>query len=129
MDTITFPGLNLQMNISKIAFSINNIDIYWYAILMVSSFIIALLIYKIRDGKYGIKFSDMLDLCVFGIPIAIISARLYYIIFNLDYYISNPVQVFNLRNGGLAIYGGIIRWNSYMLHFLQKKKNTYIRFI
>ena len=59
-------------------------------------------------GKYGIKFADIIDLCIFLIPISIICARLYYVLFEINYYIKEPLQIFNLRNGGLAIYGGII---------------------
>lgn len=108
MNPITFPILNLELNISPIAFTIFGIEIYWYAIIMVSSFIIAILIFKLRDGKYGIKYSDILDLVIYLIPISIISARLYYVLFNLQDYILYPLQILNFRTGGLAIYGGII---------------------
>lgn len=108
MNKISFPGLNLNLQISKTAFSIGNINVYWYAILMVSAFIIALIILKIKDGKFGIKFSDIFDLSIYVIPISIISARIYYILFNIEYYIHNPYNIFDLRSGGLAIYGGII---------------------
>ena len=108
MDKVTFPGLGLEFNIKQIAFSIGNFSIYWYAILMMSAFLVAIIIAKNKDGKYDIKFSDCLDLCIFIIPVTIIFARLYYVIFNLEYYISNPIEIFNLRNGGLAIYGGLI---------------------
>lgn len=108
MNTITFPLFNLKLQISRIAFSIGNINIYWYAILIVLAFIIALIIFKIRDGKFGIKFLDIIDLAIYVIPISIISARIYYVLFNLNEYINNPIQIFNFRNGGLAIYGGVI---------------------
>lgn len=108
MNIIKFPGLNLKLQISSIAFSIGNIDIYWYAILMMSAFVISLIIYKIKDGKYSIKFDDILSLAVIVIPVSIICARIYYVLFKLDYYMQNPMQIFNLRSGGLAIYGGII---------------------
>ena len=49
MNNISFPELNLEINISKIAFSIGTIDIYWYAILIVSAIIIALTIFKIKN--------------------------------------------------------------------------------
>ena len=108
MNQITFPLINLKLQISRIAFSIGSIDIYWYAILIICAFAISLIILKIKDGKFGIKFSYILDLFLYLIPISIISARIYYILFNLDYYINYPDQIFNLRSGGLAIYGGII---------------------
>ena len=122
MNTITFPGLNLKFNISRIAFSVNNIYIYWYAILMVSAFVIALTIYKVNDGKLGIKFSDILDLSIYVIPISIISARIYYVIFNIKQYIQSPVEIFDLRNGGLAIYGGIIGGIITCYIFCKKRK-------
>ena len=108
MNEVTFPLINLKLQLSRIAFSIGNVDIYWYAILMMSAFIIALIIFKLKDGKYEIKFSDILDLSIYVIPISIISARIYYVLFNLNYYIVNPIQILNLKAGGLAIYGGII---------------------
>lgn len=122
MNVVTFPGLNLQFNINRIALSIGDISIYWYAILMTSAFAISLLIYKLKDGKFEIKFSDILDLALLVIPISIVSARLYYILFNLEYYVANPTQMFNLRSGGLAIYGGIIGGALTCYIFCKKRK-------
>lgn len=122
MNIVTFPMLNLKLQISRIAFSIGNIDIYWYAILMMSAFIIALITFKIKDERFGIKFNNILDLSILVIPISIISARLYYITFNAKYYIENPMQIFNLRSGGLAIYGGIIGGLITCYIYCKKKK-------
>lgn len=122
MNVITFPGLNLQFNINRVALSIGGISIYWYAILMTSAFAISLLIYKLKNGKFEIKFSDILDLALLVIPISIVSARLYYILFNLEYYVANPTQIFNLRSGGLAIYGGIIGGAVTCYIFCKKRK-------
>lgn len=122
MNTITFPLLNLKLELSRTAFSIGNIDIYWYAILMMSAFAISLVIFKIKDGTFNIKFSDILDLSLYVIPISIISARIYYILFNLEYYINYPMQMFNLKAGGLAIYGGIIGGAITCYIFCKKRK-------
>lgn len=108
MREITFPGIGISFNIDSIAISICGIDIYWYAIFIVAAFIIALLLLKRDDGKYNIKFEDVLEVLVIGIPIAFICARLYFVLFKLEDYIHNPLEIFNIRNGGLAIYGGII---------------------
>lgn len=122
MNKIIFPLLKLELNISPIAFTIFGIDIYWYAILIVSAFIIAMLIFKIRDNKYGIKYNDITDLAIYLIPISIISARIYYVIFNLSYYLASPKQILNFRTGGLAIYGGIIGGAITCLIFCKKRK-------
>ncbi len=122
MNTITFPGLNLEFNISKVAFKVFGIDIYWYAILTVTAMILALIIFKKRDGLYNIRFNNIIDLSVYVIPIAIICARLYYIIFNFEYYVQNTKEILNVRNGGLAIYGAIIGGAITCFVFCKKRK-------
>lgn len=122
MNLITFPGLNLEFNISKFAFKIFGIEIYWYAILIVLAMGLALIIFKKRDGLYKIKFSDILDLSLYLIPISIICARLYYIFFNLGYYLQNPIEVFNIRSGGIAIYGAVIGGMITCFIFCKKRK-------
>lgn len=91
-----------------IAFNIFGIDIYWYAVIITMAFIIGLIILKINEGKYNIKFDDCLDIFIITFPVSIIGARLYYILFNLQYYFENPSEILNIRGGGMAIYGGII---------------------
>ena len=77
---------------------------------------------KKDDGKYNIKFDDVLLLVVFMLPIAIICARVYFVIFKFDYYAQNPIEIFNIRNGGLAIYGGIIGAIITIIVYCKKKK-------
>ena len=122
MNQITFPGLGLQLTISKTAFSILGTNIAWYAVLIVSAFLIAILIYKKQDGLYSIKFQEVLNLSIYVIPIAIISARIYYVLFNLEYFMQNPTQILNIKQGGLAIYGGIIG-GAGTCYIYAKKKN------
>ena len=89
---------------------------------MVGAMFIAICMFKKRDGLYNIKFSEILDLLIYLIPISLISARLYYIVFNLEYYILNPSQILNTRNGGMAIYGGIIGGAITCFVFCKKRK-------
>jgi phosphatidylglycerol:prolipoprotein diacylglycerol transferase len=108
MNKITFPGFGMKFEINSIAINLFGIDIYWYAIFIVLAFAIGIAFCKKDDGKYNIKFEDILNILIFLIPISIICARLYFVLFKLDYYAKNPLEIFNIRNGGLAIYGGII---------------------
>lgn len=103
MRVVNFEGIGINLNISNFFLKIGNVEIYWYAVCIVLAMTIAILLLKKDDGKYNIKFEDVLILLVFLIPISIIFARLYFVIFKLDYYINNPLQIFNIRNGGLAI--------------------------
>ena len=122
MNIITFPLFNLKMEIPKVAFELFGIKIYWYAIIIVSAIIIALFVAKKNEKKFGVDFSTILDLMIYLIPISIICARLYYVLFNLDNYITNPQQILNLRAGGLAIYGGIIGGVITCYVFCKKRK-------
>jgi len=129
MNIVEFPLLNLTIHINRVAFTILGVDIYWYAILMVSAMILAIVIFKIRDGLYNIKYQDILDLLLFLIPISLICARLYYVLFNLKYYMSNPVQILNARNGGMAIYGGVIGGIVTCYIFCKKKNISFLDLI
>ncbi len=121
MNTVYFPLLNLKLTINNIAFSIFGIDIYWYAILIVGAMIAGIIILKLRDGLYGIKFETVIDLVLYLIPISIISARLYYVLFDLDFFLKEPMQILNIRTGGMAIYGGIIGGAITSFVFCKKK--------
>ena len=108
MHNIAFPSLGLYFNINPIALSIGNIDIYWYGIIIAVSVIIGLIITKLLDGKYGIKYGTVEEFVLCAIPVSIIFARLYYVIFSWESYKDDLLSVFKIWNGGLAIYGGII---------------------
>lgn len=126
MNTVTFPLLNLDLRFSDVAFSIFGIEIYWYAIMIVTAIVVALLVLKSREKYFDIKFTDSIDLCIYLIPISIISARIYYILFRLEDYISNPISMLDFRGGGLAIYGGIIGGILTCYIFCKKRKINFV---
>lgn len=129
MNIVKFPLLNLELKFSDVAFTIFGMDIYWYAVMIVIAIVIALLVLKIREKHFNIKFSDIIDLCIYLIPISIISARIYYVVFSLSDYISSPLEIFNFRNGGLAIYGGIIGGIITCYVFCRKRKINFIELL
>lgn len=93
---------------NRVAFSLFGIDVMWYGVLIAIGMVIAVSI-AVREGKrVGIEEEDIVDLALYLIPIGIIGARIYYVIFSWGNYSSNPMDVFNIREGGLAIHGGII---------------------
>lgn len=115
--------------ISRVAFTLFGIDVYWYAILITLAIVIGYTWAKVHDGRFNIRFDDVFDLSLFMIPTAFICARLYYIIFNLQHYLQNPEEIINIRNGGLAIYGGIIGAIISILIFCKKKKIKFLDLI
>jgi len=105
---ITFPGLGLSFTIDPIAFSFFGLGVHWYGIIIVTGFILAFSLAN-RDSKtFNIKQNDISDLLLVVAPFSIIGARLYYVAFEWSNYKNNLLEVFNIRNGGLAIYGGIL---------------------
>ena len=94
--------------INRVAFELFGLQIYWYAIIIVSGIALALWMSNREAVRVGLKEDDMTNFILWALPIAIIGARLYYILFDLAPYLADPIQIFNTRSGGLAIYGGLI---------------------
>ena len=105
---INFPGLGLNFNVPQIAIKIFGVNIYWYAICIVLGIVVALIICSESKEKFNVKFDFLFECIMYAILCGIFGARLYYVLFNLDYYLENPTNILKIRNGGLAIYGGLI---------------------
>ncbi len=105
---ISFPGLGIgEFKVNNVAFSVFGLDIAWYGIIITAGMIAAFLYASWRAVKFeGQKFDDMLDYAIYCIIFGVIGARAYYIIMDDSHYTIK--QMFALRDGGLAIYGGII---------------------
>ena len=108
--SISFPMLgDWSINPpSSIDFFGTGFQIYFYGVIIAAGFILAALYCAHRAPEFGIKSDDIYEFIIWLIPICIVGARLYYVLFKLDYYIANPSEIFAIRDGGLAIYGGII---------------------
>ncbi len=122
MNIVRFPGFNLELNVSKYAFQIGNISIYKYAVCIVLGIIVGLILSKLSKEKFEIDYDLVIEVLIGSIVFGLIGARLYYILFNLNKYIENPIKIFALRDGGLAIYGGIIGIAIYLLIVCKIKK-------
>ena len=91
-----------------VAFTIFGIDIMWYAVLITSGMIIATVICCVRAPKHDLTSDQIINFVIICIPAAIIGARLYYVVFNWEFYTSDIKKILNIRGGGLAIHGGLI---------------------
>ena len=92
----------------RVAFNVFGIDVMWYGILMATGMILGTLIALKEAKRVGIKEDDVLDLAIIAIPMGLLGARLYYVIFNWEYYSQNTSQILNFRGGGMAIHGALI---------------------
>lgn len=92
----------------RVAFTIFGIDVMWYGVLIATGMLIGVGLAIKEAKRVGISEDDVLNIAIIAVPIAIICARLYYVIFSWDYYSQNPSEILNIRGGGLAIHGGLI---------------------
>ena len=105
---ITFPMFgNLTINPPSY-FTVFGMDIYFYGVIIGLGFILGILYCSHNSRRFGIDQDSVYDVMIWLIPTAIIGARLYYVLFRLDYYVQHPNEIFAIHNGGLAIYGGVI---------------------
>lgn len=93
---------------NPIAFSIMGFDVRWYGVLVGLGFALGILIAYLRAPKLNIKPDHVLDFCIWMIPLSIIGARAYYVIFEWENYAGDIKKILDIRSGGLAIHGGLI---------------------
>ncbi len=106
---VGFPGLGIgEFTLDRVAFSIFGLDIYWYAVIIVTGFALAILLAFRLLKKTSISQDNLLDMILIATPIAVICARLYYVIMDSGNSYETFWDVINIRNGGLAIYGAVI---------------------
>ena len=106
--TISFPGLGLSFNPSRVAFSIGSKPIYWYGIIIAVGFLLAVYYAMKRADQFGLTQDNIIDMLICAVPLAIIGARAYYCLFSWNLYKDDPIRVLYIWEGGLAIYGGVI---------------------
>lgn len=123
MPEIWFPNLGIEIgHLSRVAFTVFGKEVYWYGIFIGLGVILGVLL-AMKEAKRTGQDPDMyVDFIIYALIFAIIGARLYYVIFSWDYYAANPAKIFALREGGLAIYGGIIGGVLTAIVYCKKKK-------
>ncbi len=107
-DLIRFPKLNLEFTVHSTAFTVFGVSVTWYGVLITIGMMLAMIYGFARMRKFGIDSDRAIDGVIGGVIGAIIGARAYYVLFHLKDYSGNWKSVFNIRQGGLAIYGGVI---------------------
>lgn len=108
-NTILFPGLGgIELHINPVAAEIFGRPITWYGIIIAAGFLLAAVYVLRRSEEFGLNEDIVVDCLIAATPVAIIFARLYYVVFNYDMYRDDPISMLYIWNGGIAIYGAII---------------------
>jgi phosphatidylglycerol:prolipoprotein diacylglycerol transferase len=123
---VRFPGLGLEFELSRWPFKIFGFPIYWYGIIVSLAFLTAVLLALKSSKKYRIDPDTILDMVLIAAPVAIVFSRIYYVIFKWDQYKDNFIDVFKIRDGGLAIYGGVIGALLAVWLYARKKKTSFL---
>ena len=123
--TIDFPNLGIHLkNVGK-TISVFHFDIAYYGVIIGLGILAGLLMAMHVAKKTGQNQEDYIDLVIYGVIFGIIGARVYYVVFSWDMYKDNLLQIFNLRAGGLAIYGGVIGAVLTLIVFTRKRKVSF----
>ncbi|GIN11992.1 prolipoprotein diacylglyceryl transferase [Shouchella clausii] len=94
--------------IDRVFVQLGPIAIYWYAVLILLGVAVGYFMARRESVKRGLPQETFADLLVWALPISILSARAYYVIFRWEQFADNPISVFYLREGGIAIHGALI---------------------
>lgn len=110
---VTFPGLGLEFELNPIAFSVFGWDVHWYGVIIACGFLLAVAYCYWRAPRFGVDQEKLIDMLFFAVPLCIIGARAYYVIFNpaVCFDADGSFSLYNMIaiwDGGLAIYGAII---------------------
>lgn len=111
--------------IDPIAIALGPLQVHWYGVIIGLAIILALYIAVRETEKRGLDKDVFMDLMLWAIPIAILSARLYYVIFEWNYYSQNPGEIIAIWNGGLAIHGALIGGVITAIVFTKKKQVSF----
>ena len=128
MDTsIIFPNLHITLdNVGK-GFYVGSFFIAYYGMIIAIGMLVGVSFILKEAKRVGFDEDKFLDICIVTIIVGIIGARLYYVIFAWKYYRDNPISAFNIRQGGLAIYGAILAGMACLYFICKTKKYEFLK--
>lgn len=109
------------LTINPVAFKLGNLSVKWYGIIMAVAIILAVSMAIIEGRKRQIESDDFMDLLLWAVPIGYVGARIYYVIFEWNYYSQHLGEIIAIWNGGIAIYGGLLAGLVVLLVFCYKR--------
>ncbi|MCB2362113.1 prolipoprotein diacylglyceryl transferase [Clostridium estertheticum] len=112
-----------------IAFNIFGLDIRWYGILIAIGMMIGITLANFTCRLKSLDYDEFLNIVLISFPMAIIGARAYYVIFEFSQYKDNLIGIFNIRQGGLAIHGGIIFGMITAYIYTRYRKESLLKFV
>lgn len=121
-----FNGIKIK-TLNPVAFELFGLEVYWYGIIITIGIVAGYYLAYYRAGKMGLDKELINDFVLYAVLAAVVGARLYYVVFSWQDYKNDWMQIFNLRNGGLAIYGAVIGAVIALLIFTKKKQVSFMK--
>lgn len=112
---------------NRVAISLGPINIYWYSVMIMIGAITAFILIKREAKRRNIDDNFIINLVFYTFLFGLIGARAYYVLFNLDYFLSNPIEIIQIYNGGLAIHGGILAGALTIIIFCKKHNVNFLK--
>ena len=128
MHPVSFPNLNLTFHINPVAIEIGSFQIYWYGLLIMIAILVGLFLCKRHNGTFQISYETVFNYLFYAILIGIVCARLYYVLFHLDYYLRKPLEIVMLHHRWLGNLWRNHRGDDNCNCFLQKKQGYFSGF-
>ena len=135
IETVSFPGLGLELSLDRVAFTIPVLDrpVYWYGVIITSGLILAVYLCMRWGKRFGIGEDDIIDMMFFAAPAALVAIRAYYVVFNLDLYKRADGSldwgaILRYSDGGLAIYGAIISSAIVLFLFCRNRRLSFLAY-
>ena len=135
IETVSFPGLGLELSLDRVAFTIPVLDrpVYWYGVIITSGLILAVYLCMRWGKRFGLGKVDIIDMMFFAVPAALVAIRAYYVIFNLQMYRRPDGSldwgaILRYSDGGLAIYGAIISSAIVLFLFCRNRRLSFLAY-
>ena len=126
-DTIAFPHLGITLEHVGRSFSLFQFEIAYYGVIIAVGMILGISLIQHVARQSGQDEDSYFNLSVLTMLVGILGARAYYVLFSWDYYGKHPLEIFDFRGGGLAIYGGIIAGVLFLCFYCRRKKMPVLR--
>ena len=114
---------------NRVAFNIFGFNVYYYSLCILLGVIVAYILITREGKKQGLPKEFISDIIFYTLIIGILGARVYYCVFNLDYYLANPSEILKIYNGGLAIHGGVIAGLIFVYFYTKEKNVSFIKIL
>lgn len=116
-----------MIHVTSTALHLFGLTIHWYGVIIAAGIALAIILAWMREKQLGFPKETTLDVALIGIPVAVVTARLYYVIFSWQTFAEDPLSILYIWEGGMAIYGGIIGGVLAGWFYARRKKLSFLR--